>query len=88
MLDVRYEMVVSDIERVARAATDFVGLPFESSMLEFRDVALKRNINTPSARQVVQPIYNRSVARWKNYEEQLAPVLPLLNQWATRLGYE
>jgi hypothetical protein len=56
-------------------------------MLNFRDAALKRTINTPSARQVVEPIYNRSVARWRRYETELAPILPLLNAWAARLGY-
>ncbi len=56
-------------------------------MLSPREAALKRNINTPSARQVVEPIYDRSVGRWKRYEAQLAPVLPLLDQWAERLGY-
>jgi hypothetical protein len=86
--EVRYESVVRDLEQVALDVTDFLGLPFERSMLEFREAALKRNINTPSARQVVQPIYKRSVARWTRYEEQLAPVLPLLNKWAQRLGYE
>lgn len=86
--EVRYENVVADLEQVARDVTQFLGLRFDSSMLAFREAALKRNINTPSARQVVQPIYKRSVARWKRYEEQLAPVLPLLNQWAQRLGYE
>nr|MBP6690004.1 sulfotransferase [Hyphomonadaceae bacterium] len=86
--EVRYESVVSDLETAARDVTEFLGLPFEPTMLEYHDVALSRNINTPSARQVVQPIYNRAVGRWKRYEEQLAPVLPLLNAWAERLGYE
>jgi Tfp pilus assembly protein PilF len=85
--EVRYERVVADLEGVAREMTAFLGLPFEASMLAFRETALKRNINTPSARQVVEPIYDRSVARWKRYESQLAPVLPQLNAWAARLGY-
>jgi Flp pilus assembly protein TadD len=85
--EVRYEHVVSDLEFVARSVTDFLGLEFEPSMLAFREAAVKRNINTPSGRQVVEPIYNRSVARWKRYETQLAPVLPTLNAWAQRLGY-
>ena len=62
--EVRYEDVVADVEHVARDVTAFLGLEFEPAMLGFRDAALKRNINTPSARQVVEPIYNRSVARW------------------------
>lgn len=86
--EVRYEDVVADLEAVARGVTAFLGLDFEPGMLSFREATLKRNINTPSARQVVEPIYNRSVARWKRYETQLAPVLPLLNAWAARLGYE
>jgi hypothetical protein len=85
--DVRYERVVEDLEGVAREVAAFLGLQFEPSMLNFRDAALKRTINTPSARQVVEPIYNRSVARWRRYETELAPILPLLNAWAARLGY-
>jgi Tfp pilus assembly protein PilF len=86
--EVRYENVVADLEQVARDVTSFLGLEFEPSMLAFREAALKRNINTPSARQVVEPITNRSVARWRRYEAQLAPVLPVLQRWAARLGYE
>ncbi len=85
--EVRYEDVVANLEGVARGVTVFLGLEYEPSMLAFREAALKRSINTPSSRQVVQPIYNHSVARWKRYETQLAPVLPTLNAWASRLGY-
>ncbi len=85
--EVRYESVVADLEGAAQGVTTFLGLDFEPSMLAFREAALKRNINTPSARQVVQPVYTRSLARWKRYETQLEPVLPLLTQWAERLGY-
>lgn len=85
--EVRYESVVADIESVAKSVTAFLDLNFEPSMLAFHEAALKRNINTPSARQVVQPVYTRSLARWKRYEAQLEPVLPLLTRWADRLGY-
>lgn len=85
--EVRYEDVVADLEKVARSVTSFLGLQFEEAMLSPAETALKRNINTPSARQVVQPIYTRSVARWKNYERELASVLPGLSDWAERLGY-
>lgn len=85
--EVRYEDVVVDLGQVARSVTSFLGLPFEEAMLSPSETALKRNINTPSARQVVEPIYTRSVARWKKYEGELAPVLPGLSDWAERLGY-
>ncbi len=85
---VRYEDVVADLERAARSLTAFLGVPFEPAMLRFQETALKREIATPSARQVTQPLYARSVGRWKRYERHLQPVLPLLDVWAQRLGYE
>jgi hypothetical protein len=56
-------------------------------MLDFRATALKRDIATPSARQVIEPLYDRSIGRWRRYEGRLAPVLPRLNVWAERYGY-
>ncbi|HYD87340.1 MAG TPA: sulfotransferase [Vitreimonas sp.] len=84
---VRYEDVVADLEGEARKLAAFLDLPFESAMLDYRETAMKREIATPSLRQVVQPLYTRSIGRWRRYEAQLAPVLPLLNQWAARFGY-
>lgn len=85
---VRYEGVVADLEGTARGLTAFLGAPFEPAMLAFRETALKRTISTPSARQVTQPLYARSVGRWRTYAEDLAPVLPVLNPWAERFGYD
>lgn len=87
VFEVRYEDVVADLEKVARGVTAFLGLEFEPAMLSPAEAAAMRNINTPSVRQVIQPIYNRSIGRWKKYEAQLAPVLPLLSDWAARLNY-
>jgi hypothetical protein len=84
---VRYEDVVANVEGAARALTQFLNVPFEPSMLDFRSTALKRDINTPSARQVIEPLYNRSIERWRRYAEDMAPALPILNAWAARFGY-
>ncbi|MBI3439225.1 MAG: hypothetical protein HY054_11365 [Proteobacteria bacterium] len=56
-------------------------------MLGYRETAIARDINTPSARQVIEPLYNRSVGRWRRYEEDMSEVLPMLNEWAGRFGY-
>lgn len=84
---VRYEDVVADLEGSARALCAFLALGYEPAMLEFRATALKRDIATPSARQVIEPLYDRSIGRWRRYGEQLAPVLPRLTDWAERYGY-
>jgi hypothetical protein len=87
MHQVRYEDVVADLEGAARGLAAFLDLPFEPAMLEFSATARRRDIATPSARQVVQPLYARSVGRWRAYAYHLSPVLPLLAPWAERFGY-
>ena len=84
---IRYEDVVADLAGAAHDLAAFLGVPFEPGMLSFRETALKRDINTPSARQVIEPLYTRSVGRWKRYAAELAPVLPLLEAWTARYGY-
>jgi Flp pilus assembly protein TadD len=84
---VRYEDVVANLDQEARALTAFLDLPFESSMLAFRETAIARDISTPSARQVIEPLYNRSIGRWRRYAAELAPALPVLNAWAAHYGY-
>jgi len=84
---VRYEDVVGDLEMAARELCRFLGVGFEPSMLNFNETALRREIATPSARQVIQPLYNRSIGRWRRYEEELIPALPVLAPWAKRFGY-
>ena len=44
-------------------------------------------IGTPSYDQVTEPLSKAPAGRWRRYEEQLAPVLPVLLPWAKRLGY-
>jgi hypothetical protein len=85
---VRYEDVVADLEGEARKLAQFLGVPFEARMLDYQSTARARDIRTPSVRQVVQPLYTRSIGRWRRYAEQLAPALPVLNAWAARFGYE
>ncbi len=84
---VRYEEVVADIEGSARQLCAFLNVAYDPSMLNFRETALKRDIATPSARQVIEPLYNRSIGRWRRYAAHLSPVLPQLNAWAGRYGY-
>jgi hypothetical protein len=70
MLEVDYEDTVADLEGVARRAVEWCGLEWEPACLAFHE--LQRPVRTASVTQVRQPIYKRSVARWKNYEPALA----------------
>ncbi|GJL62637.1 MAG: sulfotransferase [Nitrospirales bacterium] len=69
ILDVQYEETVADLEGQARRLTDFLGVPWDDRCLDFHQV--DRAVQTPSRWQVRQPIYTRSVNRWKTYQEYL-----------------
>lgn len=86
---VRYERLVVDPESELRPLIEFLGLPWDEPMLDHTETARQRGtIITPSYDQVTEPLSSRSVGRWRRYEKELEPVLPVLLQWAERLGYE
>jgi len=76
MLEVEYEETVTDLEKVARRLVDWCGLPWESACLRFHET--QRPIRTASVTQVRKPIYETSVARWRNYETALADLFAAL----------
>ncbi|HEX7964369.1 MAG TPA: sulfotransferase [Gammaproteobacteria bacterium] len=84
---IRYEDVVADTEGEARRLLAFLGLAWEPKVLDFQESAKNKRINTPSYSQVTQPIYTRARERWRKYETQLAPVLPVLEPFVDKFGY-
>ena len=86
---VRYERMVEDLEAEMRALLAFLDLPWDPKVLDNRRSAARReHIRTASYSQVTEPIYRRSAGRWQRYRRQLAPILPILEPWARRMGYE
>lgn len=83
-----YERLVEDPEAVLRPLIDFLGLEWRPELLDHRATAKSRGaIITPSYDQVIQPLSKASSGRWRRYEQDLGPALPLLLPWADRLGY-
>jgi tetratricopeptide (TPR) repeat protein len=70
VLDVAYEDAVADLEGVARRLVAWCGLEWEPACLEFHQT--ERPVRTASVTQVRQPLYTRSVARWRHYEPALS----------------
>jgi tetratricopeptide (TPR) repeat protein len=68
-LDVDYEEMVADLEGTARRLVAWCGLEWEPACLAFHEG--KRPVRTASVTQVRQPVYKRSVGRWKHYEKSL-----------------
>ncbi|MFC3579822.1 tetratricopeptide repeat-containing sulfotransferase family protein [Sphingomonas hylomeconis] len=85
---VRYERLVVSSEEEMRPALSFIGADYDPAILDTAAAAKMRgHVRTASYAQVAQPIYQRSVARWERYRDQLAPVRDILAPWATRFGY-
>ena len=76
MLDIQYEALIADLEGESRRLIAFLGLDWEAACLEFHRT--ERIVATASGWQVRQPLYDRSVGRWRNYERHLGPLLEAL----------
>jgi tetratricopeptide (TPR) repeat protein len=76
--EVNYEETVTDLESVARRLVAACGLSWEPACLEFHRT--DRPVRTASVMQVRQPVYQRSVARWKHYEPALGGLFATLPQ--------
>ncbi|MFQ5644649.1 MAG: hypothetical protein ACE5FQ_13275, partial [Thiogranum sp.] len=70
--EVQYEGLVVNPERLIRSLVEFCGLEWSPECLQYFDK--QRSVVTASFDQVRQPIYRRSVGRWKNYEGYLRPL--------------
>jgi tetratricopeptide (TPR) repeat protein len=74
--EVRYEKLVADLEGESRRLIDFLGLDWEPACLDFHRT--ERTVATVSHWQVRQPIYDRSVGRWRHYRRHLGPLFEVL----------
>jgi tetratricopeptide (TPR) repeat protein len=77
ILDVSYDVLVSDPETEIRRVLDYLDLPFEAACLDFHTSAAP--VKTASVWQVREPLYTRSSGRWRNYQSHLGPLLEALN---------
>ena len=76
MMNLHYEELVSNQEPVSRAIVEFCGLEWDDACLQFHKN--QRAITTSSYDQVRQPMYTKSIGRWKSYEEHLDPLITAL----------
>ena len=86
-IEYRYEDLVANTEGVARRVFEFLGEPWDESVLQYQSRASERFVSTPSYADVSAPIYDRSIGRWRNYARQLAPALPIVAPFVREFGY-
>ncbi len=69
IFEIRYEELVADLPHEAKRLIQYLGLEWQEHCLSY--FKTKRMVHTSSDWQVRQPIYAKSVQRWKNYEPYL-----------------
>jgi tetratricopeptide (TPR) repeat protein len=82
IFDLSYEELTSDQEATTRRLVAFCGLEWDDRCLRFHETS--RAVQTASLLQVRQPMYRRSVGRWKRYEAHLGPLLEELGGFVQR----
>ena len=88
LYEIKYEDVVKDFDNSIKKLLKSLNLEWQDEIRRFYDTAKKRGIiPTPSYNQVNQPIYEKSLNRWKNYEKKFKTVKPLLNKWVDEFSY-
>ena len=76
-IEMNYEDMVANQEEESKRLIDYIGLDWDEDCLRFFES--DRIVRTASITQVRQPIYNKSVARWKPYQEFIPDLLdPLM----------
>ncbi len=75
---IQYESLVDDIETQTRQMLEACGLDWQAQCLKFYEN--KEASTTASTAQIRRPIYKSSVGKWRDYEEQLQPVVEILQQ--------
>ena len=73
---IRYEDLFTNLDAEARRVVDYCGLEWQPECLDFHNSEAAST--TASAAQVRRPVYQSSVGRWRDYEQQLQPVFRIL----------
>lgn len=72
-LEVDYEDLASDPENIGRQIMNYVGVDWDPRSLLFHERG--SNVTTASKWQVREPVYTRSIGRWRHFENQLKPMI-------------
>jgi len=87
-LEYHYENLTENFTEIVTGVLDFIGVGWHENINDYREAAKKRTITTPSYRDVTAPINNKAIARWRRYNDDLLPILPIISPFVTRFGYE
>jgi len=84
----RYEDLVAGPKDQLTALLNFLSLEWDDSMLGYQTDVGTETSSTPSYQQVSQPLYTRSIGKWRHYSKQIESDFSILEPWVKQFGYE
>ena len=87
-LEVRYEQLVTDLPAAARRVLDFLGIAWDSSVLQYHEHARTKPVRSPSYADVAKPLFTSAIGRWRNYQKYLEPFQEKLAPFIKAYGYD
>jgi len=88
VFNIRHEDLVTDFEDRMRAICEFAGVQANAALETYEKEARLRDIATPNAAQISRGIRRESIGQWRPYTEHMKPVMPVLEPWIRKFGYE
>lgn len=85
--EIHYHRLVQDFDATTREICAMLDVPWSEDLRQFDRTARVRGVSTASARQVRQGLYD-GTRQWQPFAPWLETVLPVLQPWITRLGYD
>ena len=87
-LVVAHEDLVEDFDGEMRRVCKFLGLASSDALRTFAGRVRSGEVATPSASQLARGLNSDGVGQWRRYERQLQPLMPILEPWVKRFGYD
>jgi len=86
-IELRYEDCVADLEMESRRALQFLDLPWDPQVLQYRERLKTKAVSSPTYEAVTKPLYTSAIGRWRNYQKYLEPCLEVLQPRVEAFGY-
>lgn len=75
------EDMVGDFDGTTRRVCEHLGVAWTDKLRDFAAQVGERGVFTPSGAQLARGLNAEGIGKWRDYEAQMAPVLPLLEPW-------
>lgn len=69
--ETKYENAVVDLKEEASGILEWMNLPWQEEVSDYRNHLTLRGVNSPTYSEVSKPVHQQSVQRWKHYEKSM-----------------